>query len=161
MTRRMPAQNPGRSRQDYETPPEFVAAVARRFGPLLVDLAASPTNAKAPAFLTEGNDSLASPWTNWSTGCAWLNPPFADIAPWAEKCAVHRHAFAAGGGRILFLTPASVGSEWFAEHVHRKALVLGIRPRLTFVGAADQYPKDLILSVFGELPGFDTWRWKP
>ena len=32
MTARMPAQRPGRSRQDFETPPEFIAAVKRRLG---------------------------------------------------------------------------------------------------------------------------------
>jgi hypothetical protein len=46
--------------------------------------------------------------------------------------------------------------------VHKHALVLGLSPRLTFVGCPTPYPKDLMLSVFCESwIGFDVWRWKP
>ena len=70
----------------------------------------------------------------------------------------------------VMLTPASIGTEWFAEHVNRKAMVLGLSPRITFddtppnpkTGKVEAYPKDLMLSVFGMgLNGFDTWQWKP
>jgi phage N-6-adenine-methyltransferase len=152
-----PSVNKGRSKQDYGTPWEFIRSVVRRFGQLHFDLAASEDNRKADRFYTEADDSLAQDWTRLE-GNLWLNPPFANIAPWAEKCALssaHRNGF------ILFLTPASVGANWFADHVHRKALVLGLSPRLTFEGTTDPYPKDLILSVFGYgFNGFDTWRWK-
>jgi len=61
---------------------------------------------------------------------------------------------------VLMLTPASIGSEWFQRYVHRKAMVLGLSPRLHFVGAADPYPKDCMLSCFGfGVTGFDIWRW--
>jgi hypothetical protein len=50
---------------------------------------------------------------------------------------------------------------WFAQHVHDKALIVALRPRLTFVGHATPFPKDIILAIFGEQPGFDTWRWQP
>jgi phage N-6-adenine-methyltransferase len=154
----MPAQKPGKSRQDYGTPQAFIDAVVRRFGPLVCDLAASAENAKAPRFVTEAENSLSRPWaTRFPTGNLWLNPPFADISTWAEKCAAEsakRH------GLILMLTPASVGSNWFASHVLRKAFVLGLSPRLTFEGTSDPYPKDLTLSVFGHgFHGFDSWRW--
>lgn len=57
--------------------------------------------------------------------------------------------------------PASIGSNWFAEHVHRRALVLGLNgPRLKFEGSPDPYPKDLMLVCYGESPGFDVWRWR-
>lgn len=155
-----PRQKPGRSKQDYGTPWAFIHAVERRFGALFVDLAAhGPSNAKAPNYITPLQDSLTFDWTQYASRIAWLNPEFADIAPWAAKCAAHASVFAGFGGRILMLTPASIGSEWFEAHVHRKALVIGLRPRLTFEGTKDPYPKDLMLSVFGETPGFDTWRW--
>lgn len=47
------------SRQDYETPADFMAAVARRFAPVQFDLAASAENAKAKEFYTISDDSLA------------------------------------------------------------------------------------------------------
>lgn len=155
-----PVQKPGRSKQDYGTPPEFVRAVEARFGLLRCDLAASFGNAKAPIFYAEACNSLAQPWAlEHSDGTLWLNPPFADIDPWAAKCAEES---ARRRGLILMLSPASIGSNWFAAHVNRKAMVLGLSPRLTFEGTSDPYPKDLMLSVFGMgMVGFDCWRWKP
>lgn len=152
-----PQQKPHRSRQDYGTPPSFLAAVERRFGPMSWDLAASKENSAAPYCFTEGFDSLAQDWAGL-TGNLWLNPPFADIAPWSAKC----DASAGPGRRILLLTPASVGSNWFAKHVHGKALVLALNPRLTFVGESAPYPKDLMLSVWDGYgtSGFGVWRWK-
>lgn len=159
----MPAQKPGRSRQDYGTPADFIAAVERRFGPLAIDLAAREDNKKAPLCLTPEVDSLASDWTRFGDRNCWLNPPFADIAPWAAKCALTASAMRKNGGRILFLVPASVGANWFADHVHEKALVLVLTGRLSFDGIAP-YPKDCMLCAFGgeglTMSGFDVWRWR-
>ncbi len=155
-----PIQKPGRSKQDYGTPREFIAACEARFGPIVCDLAASAHNTKCATYYDEARDSLSVDWSaEHPTGTLWLNPEFADIGPWAAKCALEstrRH------GLILFLTPASIGSNWFAEHVNRRAMVLGLSPRLQFEGTTAPYPKDLSLSVFGHgLSGFDCWRWKP
>ncbi len=165
-----PVQKPGRSRQDYETPSELIDAITRRFGrSFAFDLAATPENAKAPRYLTPADDALVVDWSRDLAGDgsgfgpnfdAWLNPPYADIEPWAERCALFGPSFRNWGGRIFLLTPASPGAEWFAKHVFGKALVLALRPRLTFVGAKDPYPKDCFLSVYGVEPGFDLWRWR-
>ena len=149
-----PIQKPGRSKQDYATPEAFIKAVERRFGKLTIDLAASPENTQCGTYITEEQDSLSVDWT-MLTGLGWLNPPFGDIAPWAAKCA----ASASPAFRIIMLTPASVGSNWFAEHVHRKAIVLGISPRLSF-DVKNAYPKDLMVTLWGfGAAGFDVWRW--
>lgn len=155
------------TKQDYGTPRDFVDACAARFGPIVCDLAAHSENAKHELFISPEADSLAVDWSVWlPTGNLFLNPPFKWIDPWAKKCRAEserRH------GLILMLTPASIGTEWFAEHVHRHAMVLGLSPRLPFdgmpvnatTGKVDGYPKDLMLSVFGAgLNGFDTWRWR-
>jgi len=153
-----------KTKQDYGTPWEFVRAVERRFGPLVRDLAASAENAKAPLFYDESRNSLTVPWAEENhDGNLWLNPPFADIGPWAMKCRdqslVRRRE--GGQGFIILLTPASIGSEWYANHVHGFAYVLGLSPRITFDGTDDPYPKDLMLSVYGYgLTGFGAWRWK-
>ncbi len=94
-------------------------------------------------------------------GILWLNPPFDNIAPWAKKCAEESRK----GAKILFLTPASVGANWFSSHVHRLSFVLGLNGRLAFDPANPTwgYPKDCILSCFGlagGVTGFDTWAWK-
>lgn len=143
----------GKSKQDYATPREFMRAVVARFGLLSFDLAASPHNAKNPNYFTEADDSLSKKWHE-IRGLLWLNPPFDKIAPWAAKC----EAESARGAKILFLTPASIGSNWFANSVHQKALVLFLQGRISFDGIAP-YPKDCMLSCFGFTPGFEVWRW--
>lgn len=153
----MPVQKPHRSRQDYGTPRDLLDVVERGFGAIGFDLAASDENAVAPSYYTEADDALgvSTPWP--SDRLCWLNPPFARIAPWAARCAIEAHA----GKRILLLVPASIGSAWFASYVHKRSLVLALRPRLTFDGCSTPYPKDCILAVygFGET-GFDVWEWK-
>lgn len=158
----MPRQKPpGESRQDYETPREFLDAVEARFGRLDVDLACRLDNAKAPRFITEEHNSLAQPWVD-TFGVdmnGWLNPPFKRIEPWAMKCRTEGARLQRG--RIFMLTPASVASVWFHEHVKDYAVVLALQPRITFVGETHTYPKDLMLSVFGAgLSGLQLWRWK-
>jgi len=158
--RHEPEQNPGQSKQDYETPWELVRAVEGLLGQTFdVDLAARADNAKAPRFITPEENTFTVNWSTAFAGClAWLNPEFGDIAPYAERCSLH-------GGvndlQIVMLTPASIGSNWYAEHVHEKASIVGLRPRITFVGAPDPYPKDLMLSLFGfGQTGIDVWKWK-
>jgi len=177
----------GQSKQDYGTPVDLVRAVVERFGPIAHDLAAHEGNCVVPAYFGRGSplgeDTFAHDWSKL-LGNSWLNPEFDDIAPYAAKCAASR-GLRWEGRRILLLTPASVGSQWFDEHVHGHALVLGLVGRLTFLttprvdtanpmlpglcdapqvvdaeDANDPYPKDCILSVYGEPPGFDTWKWK-
>ena len=152
-----PAQKPGRSKQDYGTPIEFIDTVQRRFGELSWDLACTRANCVAHRgiMFDGGVDSLTQDWTLLE-GNLWLNPPFGDIPRWAAKC----KASAGKGRRIIMLTPASIGTNWFAEHVHGSALVLGLNPRLTFAGEKAPYPKDLMLSVWGDEVGFNVWRWK-
>jgi phage N-6-adenine-methyltransferase len=151
----MPEQKPGRSKQDYATPSEFIWAVVSRFGQLTFDLAANDQNTVCPSYFDEDMDSLIQDWHKLS-GNLWLNPPFGDIDNWAEKCAKE----SAGGAKIFMLVPASVGSNWYMNFVEPYAYVLGLNPRLSFDGVAP-YPKDCVLAcyIYG-LTGFKTWRWK-
>jgi phage N-6-adenine-methyltransferase len=153
----MPAQKPGSSRQDYETPAEFIAAVEARWGKLDIDLAAREDNKKAPACITPEDDSLAMDWCALACFHLWLNPPFARIGPWAKKCA--ELDIRLSRGTLNFLTPASVCANWFTDYVLEEARVYLLQPRPSFDGKAP-FPKDVILSRYGDEPGFEVWRWK-
>jgi phage N-6-adenine-methyltransferase len=160
--RKMPAQKPGRSIQTYGTPPEFIAAVKRRFGvrEFYYDLAASSENSKGRYHFCEEENSLAQDWTKHKTRQLWLNPPFGNIQPWAQKCNMFASVASNHGGRIFFLTPASIGANWFADHVWGPlARVIALQGRLSFDGIAP-YPKDCMLSVFGAKPAFEVWDWR-
>lgn len=154
-SRYMPEQKPGRSKQDYETPAEFIEAVKSRLNisRFEVDLAASGNNAKAAVYIDEETNSLEQCWIDWTgPGWAWLNPPFGHIEPWARKCAK-------SGIKIAFLVPAGVGANWFRDWVDGKALVLFLNGRLSFDGIAP-YPKDCILCLYGVEPGYEVWDWR-
>ncbi len=90
-----------------------------------------------------------------------FRPMRFDLAATADtaKCAASA-PYGQDERRIFMLVPASVGASWFAEHVHEKALVLALAPRLQFVGQARPSAKDSLLCVYGEHPGFQTWRWR-
>lgn len=155
-----PKQKPGNSKQDYETPDDLIAAITKRYGPLEIDLAAREDNKKAPLCITPEQDSLVTPWP--TDMLAFLNPPFENIKVWAQKCAE-------SNAKVIMLTPASVGSEWFAKFVFGRANVIILRPRFAFAGMppnpktgkVDPYPKDCMLTVWNiEKPGFELWRFK-
>jgi hypothetical protein len=184
----MPRQKPGNSRQDYGTPIEFLLAVEGRWGELTWDLAATASpdgtllgspnavcvrlhRAKSGRHLVGGlyspeDDSFKQPWGPKKVGLRpWLNPPFGDIAPWARRCREKITDFGEKNPdyRIFFLVPASVGSNWFAEHVDTAvrdevARVVFLQGRLSFDGK-HPYPKDCMLIVWGDPPGYEVWDW--
>ena len=167
----IPQQKPGKSKQDYQTPPELLRAIERDFraGVWACDLAADAENRVNRNFsaLTYhlgpgskfGENALEVDWASLpgtDGGDMWCNPPFAHIEPWAEKCATTIRR-----GRIFLLVPASVGSNWYQSHVHGRAHVVAVSPRVTFVGESAPYPKDVVIAIFGPVRGgFSTWRWK-
>jgi phage N-6-adenine-methyltransferase len=147
------AFNRGKSRQDYRTPRVFLDAIEQRFGPIVLDAAADSHNAVCPEFYSPKENALVQSWRR--DGLTFCNPPFARIAPWAEKC----RAEAARGARVALLVPAAVGSNWYRDNVHERARVYFLNGRISFDGK-NGYPKDCMLAVFGEPAGFEVWRWR-
>lgn len=152
-----------RSKQDYRTPPELVAAVEARFGPLGWDMACSLENSvvgrrAGSVSITAADDSLGFPWVGvLDLRGAWCNPPFNDMGPWAAQCESVRHRL----GWTLLLGPASVDACWYRDHVHHKAMVLPLRGRVTFLGETHSYPKPLMIAAYGfGVHGFEPWDWK-
>jgi phage N-6-adenine-methyltransferase len=164
----MPEQKPGRSKQDYGTPKEFLEAVRKRFNisDFDWDLAAHEGNHVTHNWLGRGGRAPDSFEVDWSTLQGrmrgdvhlWLNPEFGNIKPWAAKCAASTRE---SGVAIYFLTPASVGANWFAEHVWPYARVIALQGRLSFDGVAP-FPKDCMLSVFSTVgrKTFEVWDWR-
>lgn len=157
VVRTMPAQKPGKSKQDYMTPDDFMTAIAAKFGVPEIDLAATASNARCPRFISPEEDSFKQDWDRLGCELGFLNPPFGDIRPWAKKCVSTTTL------RILFLVPASVGSNWWADHVDGESRVYFLRPRLSFDGK-NPYPKDCALieynSDISDAPSYECWNWK-
>lgn len=158
----------GKSSGDIWTPRIFIDAVVKRFGPIAIDLAASgPQSAKAPVWITPEQDSLKQNWTAMlDGGLGWDNCPYGNIAPWAKYHAEQRQR----GAETLLLVPASVGANWYWDHVEPFADVYSVG-RMVFDNCFDKkgelvttaYPKDLILCHYCVDSGrsrMQRWRWK-
>lgn len=159
----MPKQKPGRSKQTYGTPWDFIEAVKELLGIVEFDcdLAATAENAKCPNFITPEMDALDTSWATWGSGWNWLNPPFARIGPWVQRAweyTVFDHT------RTAVLVPAGVGANWWKAWVHRKADVYFLNGRLTFEGETLPYVKDCALLLyhagFNHTPGYKVWDWR-
>lgn len=159
-----PKQKPGRSKQDYWTPPEFLDAVRKTLGvhEFDVDLAADDGNAIALEYFTAQNSAFDAQTWRFASGWNWLNPPYSAIGPWVERAYLEARDNRA---KTAVLIPASVGANWWRDWVHNKALVLFLNGRLTFVGCTAPYPKDCALLLYDPflvregMTYYDVWSW--
>lgn len=156
----MPAQNKSRSRQDFETPDEFIAAAEQFLGlKFSYDLAADDGNYVCKPFYTIEQNALIQDWTAaLDGGWGWLNPPFGQIRPWVEKAQVE----GLKGANIAMLVPAAVGSNWWRDCVHEKATVFLLNGRISFDGE-NPYPKDCCLLIYpplSSMPKYNVLKWK-
>lgn len=149
-------------KQAIATPWAFIHALEQRFGvPVDFDLAAADDTKKVgtsawfgpgSAF---GEDALVADWLLPDTKLAYLNPPYANIGPWARKVVDCRWL----KRFTVMLVPASYSTDWFLQldgKVVRDAI-----PRIQFEGATHLYPKDLTLVVAGfGLVGAGYWDWR-
>jgi phage N-6-adenine-methyltransferase len=168
----MPAQKPGRSKQDYQTPAQFLRAVKARFliEDFDIDLAATrdfdsmTDTSVTERCYTEQDNALVQPW-KVGNGWNWLNPPFGRIEPWVQRAYEQARDYDA---RTLVLVPASVGANWWRDWVHDKAFVHLLHARLSFDGKAP-FPKDCALLEYSRAAAYDLfdrgsyytlWDWR-
>lgn len=172
MARSMPRQKPGRSRQCYVTPREFIRAVEARFGFLDFDLAATDKNAKASCYFTKRQNALKRQWitknrtsnkllvdrsSKWRF---WLNPPYGHLSPWFRKCVEQQSRLTTGS--FIVLVPASVGSDWFRKYVWNQASVYFLDGRICFI-PNEPYPKDLMICLYRNVRRkvtMNIWEWQ-
>jgi phage N-6-adenine-methyltransferase len=158
-----PKQKPGRSKQDYATPTEFLKAVQKllKIDSFSIDLAADSSNACAAKYYTVEDDSLAQDWTTIE-GWAWLNPPYGHIEPWVRKVWESEAS-------IAVLVPASVGSNWWKRWVHDQCTPIFLNGRLAFMRDRPKwlYPKDCALLLYSteanessEARLYRIWNWR-
>ena len=158
----MPEQKPGRSKQDYGTPKEFLDAVKKRLHitDFSVDLAADEHNRVCQAYFDKDFDALRDDvtWNHHDGRWAWCNPPYGKIEPWVEKAATESMK----GAHIAMLIPASVGANWWRTWVESYAYQSYLNGRIQFVGATDLYPKDCALLLYTPwgFTGHEIWNWR-
>lgn len=177
-----------KSKQDYETPDPIVRGLEPKFGEVVFDLAAEPHNKKHKRYFgpplkiigyTEEDEEITEPNVdpeavaldsfiqNWSEltkkygGILWLNPPFRNIEPWAEKFRIE----AARGADGMFLVPAAVGANWYLDQIWKpkSADTIFLNGRIPFMGPKQPaYNKDCMVCHFwpGATGKTLLWDWR-
>lgn len=92
------------------TPTRYFAPWHREFR-FTLDVAATAESTKASHFFDIGMNGLEQ---NWAGHRCWMNPPYSDIAPWAEKALLESQT---NGALVVGLLPAWTDRAWWADFV--------------------------------------------
>ncbi|MFA5053181.1 MAG: DNA N-6-adenine-methyltransferase [Parcubacteria group bacterium] len=151
-----------KSEQEVGTPPEFIAAIEKRWGKITLDLAASDKMHVCDEYFTPQIDGLKQDW-NIPAAIEFCNPPFGKIGPWVKKAAYTTHSTGFMRPTILILVPAAIETRWFRDHVYTHAKIHILVPRLKFVGHDSGFTKGLVLCEYPAPEwdiGFYYWHWR-
>lgn len=132
-------------KQDWETPQAFFDELDREFH-FVLDVAATPENAKCARYFTEEQDGLAQDWSSYD-GTIWCNPPYSkQIGKWVKKASEE----AAKGATIVMLIPSRTETKWFHDYIYKKENVeiRFVKGRIYFSGAKVNAPFPSMVVVF-------------
>jgi hypothetical protein len=139
------------ARQDWRTPDEVVELlhVLWEGGPD-IDPCAAPERAHHLAKENfDGRDIFTNGLECTWPGRAYVNPPFADLALWAEKC---RREHEQRGAEVVLLMPARTDTAYWHQHVATADAVCFWRGRMRFIGAPSSAPFPTALAYWGPRP---------
>lgn len=132
------SHTPVEQRNLWQTPPPLFAALNAEFC-FPLDAAASADNALCSRFITEEQNTLETPWTDYLSipGYIWLNPPYSDITPFVQKAADESKNQI---GTVM-LVPADTSVGWFREAIETASEVRFIvGGRLAFINPVSGKP---------------------
>ena len=99
---------PRADESSWETPDELFSQVDREFGPLEIDVAAAPGNAKCERFFTRERSGLEQLWV----GRVWMNPPYGmGVEAWLDKATEELRDW--NCELVVALLPVRADSAWF------------------------------------------------
>lgn len=133
------------------TPPEVLEPIYEHFGEIGLD-PCSDTREPHTVWAKQhywrrwnrgGDNGLSESWDNH--GLVYVNPPFSNVAPWAEKAAKE-------GDEVILLVPCRTGAVWWQTWVAPADVILFWKGRLTFVGAKNTAPFHCALVYWGTRP---------
>ena len=137
------------AKPDWATPIHLFAALDRKYGPFMLDAAASRANAKVATYFDEMQDSLKQNWHPY--GRVFCNPPYGrGLYKWVEKAAQE----AKKGAFVCLLVPARTDTKWFHDFVYKKPRVEAVflKGRIRFVGATASAPFPSLVVIFKPWP---------
>ena len=123
------------SRDDWETPPDFFAALHEEFH-FTLDACAQPETAKCAAYFTPEDDGLSRPWIAPEGGAVFCNPPYSrrkkdkpGQEDWIRKAAEEGQR---PGAVVVMLLPARTDTQAFHKYIYNKAETRFVKGRLRF-----------------------------
>jgi phage N-6-adenine-methyltransferase len=138
--RQLAMQSPIAVREDWETPPDFFAALDAEFG-FTLDVCATAANAKCAKYFTAEEDGLSQ---DWGANVCWMNPPYgARISRWMAKA----YDASLRDATVVCLVPARTDTRWWHEYAERGERRF-VRGRIRFVGARFNAPFPCAVVVF-------------
>ena len=132
------SNTPAEQRDLWLTPPSLFAALDAEFC-FQLDAAAAPHNALCRKFITQEQNTLETPWSDYLTipGYAWMNPPYSDITPFVKKAA----AESINQIGTVMLVPSDTSVGWFKEALQTASEVRLITSgRLAFINPVTGKP---------------------
>lgn len=141
-----PYMPPTGARNDWQTP-RGVLDLVNAVGCIMFDPCTSDDNpTDANMYISPPGNGLEWDW-RIGGGLVYVNPPYNELAAWAEKCA------AEGVGRgveIISLTPARTDTRAAQDYLFTAEAICFWRGRLRFVGAKDAAPFPSMLCYWGQ-----------
>lgn len=132
------SNTPAEQRDLWRTPPSLFAALDAEFC-FQLDAAAAPHNALCRKFITQEQNTLETPWSDYLTipGYAWMNPPYSNITPFVKKAA----AESINQIGTVMLVPSDTSVGWFKEALQTASEVRLITSgRLAFINPVTGKP---------------------
>jgi len=126
---------------EWATPAALFAELDREFD-FQLDPAATPENAKCPAFYTMADDGLAQPW---APRRVFLNPPYGrQLGRWISKA----KAEAEQGATVVCVIPARTDTAYWHDCIFGRAEIRFIRGRVRFGDGRGNAPFPSAVVIF-------------
>ncbi len=112
---------------EWKTPISLFNLLNERFN-FTLDPCSTIENHLCPKYYTKENNGLDQSWFN---EIVFVNPPYSQIALWAEKCSKE---YLVNKTKIVLLIPARTDTKYFHSFILPYASIVFIKGRLKFSG---------------------------
>ncbi|OCK55403.1 DNA N-6-adenine-methyltransferase [Bradyrhizobium sp. LMTR 3] len=128
---------------EWAAPQNYFDVIDERYGPFLLDVCATPQNAKCERFYTK--DGLAKPWSANN----WMNPPYGcDVGSWIKRAFDETK----NGNTTVALLPARIDARLFQEYICGKQEFYLLGGCTEFGGGGSRSRFSAMLVIFGRPP---------
>jgi len=127
---------------EWATPQDVFDRLDAEFG-FVLDVCATPENAKCPRYYTKRENGLLQKWE----GVCWMNPPYGrEIGQWVKKA----YTSALEGATVVCLLPARTDTGWWHDYC-MKGEIRFVRGRLKFGDSKTNAPFPSAVVIFRPL----------